>query len=327
MDQNLAQDIRFTHGLINYLVASYQGRMTFFSSLDSLAYQGTPLEEIDRSRKVFDRALKWKNSIWKHELLFSSAWKTPESFESENTVDSLLNLLPELENIARALLQILVDPKTPDSPEQIKFLIAAYARHAYGQEYYIRGFLEYATVLSDPKIAAQFNLALPGALDEVESAKYFITSYNNAQVPLPSLLGLLQQVTLLLPCVFRTHIHDINLLTAPLRGGVGLEQIGFDEAEAARWQQIGLSPGPAGYWRAYGMSPDESATWIQNGFTAAAIAAPWRFRQFTPAVAISWVQRGFSAQLAQPWFQAGSDPDQALGFIQQGVEHPAQLKR
>lgn len=301
--------------------------MTFFSTLDSLGYEGTPLEEIDRSRKVFERALKWRTSIWKHELLFSSSWKSPESFESENTVSALLNLLPELENVARALLQILVDPKTPENPEQIKFLIAAYARHASAQEHYIRGFLEYAAVLSDPQIAAQFNMALPGALEEVESSKSFISTYKAGQIPLTNFLGTLQQATLLLPCVFRTHIHDINLLTAPLRGGIGFEQLGIDGSEAMRWQQLGLAPGPAGYWMSYGMGPEEAATWMQNGFTAAAIAAPWRFRQFPPAVAIAWVQRGFAPQIAQPWFQAGSDPDQALGFIQQGVEHPAQLKR
>jgi hypothetical protein len=327
MNETLAKDLKFTHGLINYGLASFQGRIAYYTALDDLQFEGAPLEELERSRKACDRFAKWMPTIWKHELLFSSSWTSPSSFESEYTVEALHNLRPELNALADQIVHIFADKDTPQKPQNIKQLLAAFIRHAACQARYVEGVAEYAKVNQDTDIKEQLELAIENSRQEEKLALEMAAEYRRAPSNLGAFLGALRQNTLLLPCVFRTHVHDINQLTSSLSGGFGFAQMGASEQEAAQWTSLGFAAAQAGYWRAYGIGPAEAQVWIQQGFPGAALAGPWRFRNFSPALAREWFLAGFSALIAQPWAQAGDTPTQAKNYIEQGINHPAELKR
>ena len=95
------QDIEFTHALLNYGHAAFQGRYTFYNILDQLNFKDLQIEEIERSRKVIDRLAKWTSQLWKGEVVFYTSWTRAESFEAENVVELLENLKLSIKSLVK----------------------------------------------------------------------------------------------------------------------------------------------------------------------------------------------------------------------------------
>lgn len=320
------QDIEFTHALLNYAHAAFQGRYTFYNILDQLNFKDLPLEEIERSRKVIDRLARWISQLWKGEIVFYSNWTKAESFEAENVVELLENLRPELERLANATLTAISSKETPNQPEQVKLLIAAYGRNAYSKENYIRGLLEFGSILQISDLVAQSTELLNLAKPEIERTNFFLSSYKNPQTLDANFFGNLSYSCMLLPAVLRSHIHDISQLISQFKGGFSFSAAGIPDAEVSSWEAAQFSPGAAGYWRAYGMGPQEALAWINGGFNTPTMAAEWKFVGIPPNIAPLWATKGFNPATALPWIQAGIDPDQALNFIKDGITDPAKLR-
>ncbi|MBX7143646.1 MAG: hypothetical protein K1X79_04275 [Oligoflexia bacterium] len=327
MDQRLQKDIEFTHSMLNFINAAFQGRFTFYNILDQLCFQSLPIEEIERSQRVLDKVTRWKSQLFGGALLFSSAANSPESFEAQNALELLENLRPDLTALSQQCAAILGDNQTPSKPENVKLLIAAYGRFAYSREHYIKGFLELGSLMKLIDILERFNpLALP-AQQDVARANELVTAYKPPSQVNPQFFGYLQSLCLHLPSIFLSAIHDINLLISPYKGGISYAGLGIPAQEGKQWQDYGFSPSQAGYWRAYYMGPEEAASWMKCGFQSAQSAADWRALGIPSQVAPYWLARGFNPFQAVPWFQAGIDPDQALEHIRNGINHPAQLRQ
>lgn len=325
MDQRLQKDIEFTHSMLNFINAAFQGRFTFYNILDQLAFRSLPVEEIERSQRVLDKVSRWKGQLFNGTLLFSSSATSPESFEAQNALELLENLRPDLTTLSQQCAAILADNQTPSKPENIKLLIAAYGRFAYSREHYIKGFLELGSLMKLIDILERFNPLVAPAQQDVARANELATAYRPPSQVAPQFFGYLQSLSLHLPSIFLSAINDINQLISPYKGGLSYASLGIPAQEGKQWQDFGLSPAQAGYWRAFYMGPEEAMNWLKSGFQSAQSAADWRALGFSAQIAPYWLAKGFAPFQALPWFQAGIDPDQAIEYIKNGINHPAQL--
>lgn len=327
MDNKHQQDIAFTHSFLNYLTAAYQGRFAALNILQQLAFHGLSTEEIGRTRAALEKVRRWVVELSNQACLFSSSWTTPETFEAQNAYKLLEDIKPELQQTAEAVLTILADAGTPDNPQAVKFLIAAYGRYAYSRDNYVKGSIDYAKHFGYTDMAEQFGEVHKASALDVETAHNFLNVYKARTQVNDAFFRALFDECLPLPAVFRTHTHDINLLLAPYKGGVSFEVLDFFGPEIMQWKSLNFDAANAGYWRAYGFGAEEAADWLQTGLQAPAAAFDWKSRGIGFQDAAPWVQNNFSANVAARWLNAGFNCDQAVHYINRGVNDPEVAKK
>jgi hypothetical protein len=322
MDSKHQQDLAFTHAILNYLTAAYQGRFAGLNILQQLAFEGLPVEEITRSRSVLEKVRRWVADMNQQMTLFSSSWTAPETFDAQSACQMLEEMRVELGQLAESCAVFIGDPETPKKPGQVKFLIAAYGRYAYARDNYIKGFVEYGNNFGYADLAAQYAQLQEGAAKDVETTHALLSAYKNPQQVNDLFFRSLFDECVSLPGIFRTHVHDINLLLAPFKGGITFESLAFFGPEVSQWQTAGFDPGTAGYWRAYFFTPLEATDWRQCGVLAASIAIEWKLLGIDGVTAAPWVKAGFPPALAATWIEAKYTAEQALDMIDRGIQEP-----
>lgn len=322
MVPKIQQDIELSHAILNYITAAYQGRFAFLNILQQLGFQGVDVQEIEKTRLVLQKARTWVNDLAQQVCLFSVDWKQAETFDAQTALQWLDAMRVESLEVAEAVRQILLDPKTPQNSQHIKFLIAAFGRFAYARDNYVKGFVEHAKTFMLPEMLRQYSELQAEATQDVEATHTYLAAYKNPQQDAKIFLDKLFDDSVGLPGAFRTHAHDSIQLISPFQGGLDFQRAGFSPMDALDWQTAGFAPLFAGYWRAYDFTPSAALQWNDAGFRDAKIAFEWKFHSIDPATASEWAAKNFLPEAALPWIAAGYNPDSALEAINNGQSPP-----
>jgi hypothetical protein len=261
---------------------------------------------MERTRLVLEKVRRWTKQLGERECLFLSSWKQPESFDAQNALQWLKAIPPELLQIAELTRAALTNPQTPNNPQDVKLLIAAFGRYAYGKENYLKGLVEHARIFALESTYREYSAQLPAATRDIETAHALLTSFKNTATSADGFLATLFEECLFLPGIFRTQAHDIDQLVARFDGEFTFDRAGFTVNEALEWQTAGYAPYQAGYWRAHYMNAKEAQAWEGVGIT-------------NPQEAFHWKVRGFDSAAAKTWMDAGyATPEQALAKQRSG---------
>ncbi len=325
MSSDLAKDRFVSHSILNYLLASYQGKFSATSALLLMGYSDLNEEDLSKIQSTLARIMGWQNLLRKDECLFSASWTSAETFDSQNALHLLTALKPDLYQLSLDLIQVLTLKELP-STDQVKFLLAGLARSVYAKDTFIRGHIDYGLFFGLPDIAQRFSLALPVSEDEVEQVhkllNVFRASLENSHRLEEDFYRSLYFVSMELPFSFRSHIHDINQLLSQFEGEFDFQAAEFVPAEASQWQEAGLGPVPAGYWRAYNVGPEEAKAWSEAKFVDASVAYRWKTLGFSPDSGSPWLANEFSPDYAALWAASGYTPDKAKEMITKGIKRP-----
>jgi hypothetical protein len=325
MNSDLAKDRLVTHALTNYLAAAYHGKFAALNILAQLDHPAFTEAELMATQQTLGKVFNWNSQLFKDECLFSASWTTPETFEAQNAVSLLEQLKPELYKISAESGRILALDTLPQKDE-LAILIAFHARHAYSRDAYVRGFMEYGEKFSRPEMVKRYEPFIPESEFELRRNNELILLLKNAKGDISLLpkeyFALLFQTAVPLPSYFRSHVHDINQLLCPYKGGLSWTTAEFSKAEAEMWNTAGLGPSAAGYFRAFGMGPDEAGKWREGGVSDAMTAIEWKKGGFTPETAKPWLDEGIPPPLAFMWSQNQFSPTEAKEFISKGTFQP-----
>jgi len=325
MNSDLAKDRLVTHALTNYLAAAYQGKFAALNVLSQLEHPTFAEEELPKTQQTLGKVFAWNSQLFKDECLFSASWTTPETFEAQNAVLLLEQLKPELYKLSAEAGSILALSTLPQRDE-LSLLIAFHARHAYSRDVYIRGFMEYGERFSRPEMVRRYEPFIPECEFEVRRNTELITLMKNAKGDIGLLpkeyFALLFQTAVPLPAFFRSHVHDINQLLCPFKGGLSWTTAEFIKAESEMWTTAGLGPAAAGYFRAFGMGPDEAGKWREGGVSDAMTAIEWKKGGFTPETARPWLDEKIPPPLAFMWLQNQFTLEEAKDLISKGTVQP-----
>lgn len=319
------KDRELSFSIINYLSASYRGKLAGYTLLGQLEQSSFEQGEIEVLLNVTDRVAEWFTALLRGEILFCENWQAPETFEAQNALGLLTKLKPDLLTTASKIDAIL-DGKEPVNIDNAKWLFGVLTRSAMARDVYLRGFVLYGENFKKIEIAQNYGAMLAHAVEHNQLVQQGVEIMRGAEFDLAK-LGEGYVTTLVngcsdLPSVFRTHAHDINLLLSVYKGGINFENLDFAKDSADLWMLAGVGPEPAGYWRAYGFGAEETAAWLKSFLGDPAEALNWRSAGFSPDSAKPWAELGFPLALAKPWNDAGYDPLKAKEHIDRGVMNP-----
>ena len=325
MNIDLAKDRLITHSILNYLAASYQGWFAGLNLLSQLEHQAFSEADMTVVQQALSSINTWTAQLYQDECLFSASWQTAETFEAKHALDLLEKVKPVLLRDAAEVVRIMALQEFPLDPD-VRLLLASLARHAYSRDAYVRGFIEYGERFGLAPMAEKYSELLPQTQEILGRLSELLRLYRSASLKAADLersfFLLLHESCLNLAAVFRTHVHDINQLLSPFKGGFSFGAAEFSRAEAELWQDAGFGPAPAGYWRAYEIDPEEAKAWCAAKMTEVTLVIEWRRAGFTPETAPPWFAAGFPPGYAVVWSQAGFSPEKAQAQIQAGVLEP-----
>ena len=325
MNIDVAKDRLITHSMLNYLAASYQG---WFSSLNLLAQLEHPDfddAEVTRIQQALNSINQWMAQLYQDECLFSASWTTAETFEAKHALDLMEKLKPDLTRVAADTVRLVELQQLPTDPEA-RYLLAMLGRHAYSRDAYIRGFIEYGERFGMAAMSEKYGELLPQSDELINRVNQLLRQYRSSNLHVAEadqgFFILLHDSCRNLGPVFRTHLHDINQLLSPFKGGFSFQAGEFSKAEADHWQNSGFGPAQAGYWRAYGVEPAEARAWCDAKIQEVAAAMDWRQCGFNAEVAAPWAEQGFPPGYALMWMKAGFTAEKAREQIAAGVLEP-----
>lgn len=316
-------DLFLSHKIINYLSASYQGRfaaLNIYGQLDSKEFTS---DELLRVQQGIEKIGGWAAVVIGGEPLFCATWSRPQTPPAQEAMEFLRGLKPDISRLVSKLQSYLGLKDLSAFPEAVKFLIGAFGRYAYSRDSYVRGFIDFGNMFQKPELAAEYSNMLTEVAEELQWVQTFMAGFQGSDPKDPSLYEGLLQEAVLLPGVFRTHIHDLNQLIATYSGAFSYGLAEFSDVEAQAWQRLGVLPIEAGYWRAYGFPADEVARWKNAGILYYKLAVDWRRFGFSPESAAPWFQRDHSVAIARLWSEAGFGVIAAEAQFAQGITDPA----
>lgn len=325
--QGIVQDRAMTHSVVNYLNAAYQGKFAFQNVMLRLKHPEASEEELSKVKEGLNTIHNWMEALWRSECLFRSTWESPSTPEAQLSFDMLHALKPEISDLSVRLQKLLNQPYLADSIDDVKFVIACFARFAYAHENYIKGFIEFGTTFMDKQMLEAYTPQKEEAETAVKLLHEFIKYFTSNNPPSREFIAELQMQSLIIPGTFRCQIHDINIIVSGYQGEFSYELAKFLHAEAKSWASEGFSPQIAGYWRAFKFTPGEASQWMSAGITEVITAAYWKNAGFDPLSGISWMNAGFSPFDAKAWLDEGFTFDVAQEFIQKGITSPEQARQ
>ncbi|MDC0358350.1 hypothetical protein OAO01_05990 [Oligoflexia bacterium] len=325
MSVQLNDDLEASHLILNYLNAGYQGKFAFYNILSQLNYSSFNPESVTSTREALNQVNMWLNSLWRGNAIVCASWTTTEDYKSRKAVQMLEELKEDLKLVAWDVCQIFARENLSKEPESVKLLIAALGRYVYSRDNYIRGFIEFSKVFNSPDIAEQFTPLLPDVQEDVDMVHDLLAAYRKSTEQKGSFYHSLLDLVVTLPGTFYTHIHDINQIMSPLKGGFSFELTEIQPEEVALWKSFNVEPVEAGYWHAFGMNPEEAVAWNRKGFLEPLYVARWKVYGFGPEEARLWYDADFPIDIASLWSQAGFTPEEALANIDRGFVHPTEV--
>jgi hypothetical protein len=325
----LTPDIEYSLSVLNYLRSSYQGRYVFFKVLSDFGVPGVDPQELQRSGEALQRIGQWLNELFQGSPLFAAHWTTPGTFDAKRALDMLDAMKPELRWVSDVCSRATSRGDLATLPrDELQVLCACLARMKVASHFYCLGNIQFGEAMKLTEFTAYHRGLEPRLLAEVEltyTASQALTNPENDLGP-TFLAGFGTECAKLSPLAL-TQVHDINILTAPFRGGLTFLTVEFVEQEGAKWLNQGFTPTDAGYWRAYGTDPAEAALWRKGGIELPAVMVTWKEAGFSATEATLWLRAGLDPLEAVKWQSLGFTPQDARSYRERGINDPTKVPR
>jgi hypothetical protein len=322
MDENLGADLELSNAVVNHLHSSLQGQFASLNMLSQLGYSGFNPDSVSICQSNITYTQRLLENISQGIPVLSRIWKSPQTQDAKEVMILLEICKKELISYADQIEAILIEPKLSEDQEQTKTLIGAYARFAYSNENYIKGYIQYCEhfTLIDQK--ASYDQLLPQAEKNIEAAHMFFDLYTDEKEVPPIFYRSLFEEGLFLPGVFRTTIHDFNRFLATYRGKFDFNDAGISQEIAQEWSVINIPAFTAGYWNAFTLTAQDFIAWMQVGINSPRAAWFWKCLQFESVEAAPWIRFGFQPPLAREWADRKYSAEEAVELINQGFTNP-----
>ena len=322
------KDIEFSHGVLNYLNAGFQGA---FAHANVLSQFGLPIEFLQSPEEIRQSVVlvnKWLDDLWAGSPLFSLDWKQLQGQEPAQAYGFLTLLMSENATLSEDLSDFLSKGAFHElQPDQIRRCIGIFTRYAYARDNYIRGLHELAKTAKRVESQNLYRQSLVDSEKLVAAAHAFLTDYQSRTNQTPEFYSTLYSQLIALPGLLRAQAHDLNQMVTIYDGEFTFEKAYIPEHEGAKWLSLGLGPTEAGYWLAFDISAEEAVRWAQGGIASHQEAGFWRAWGFPPEQASAWFQLEFEPQEAALWANARISPEDADHYRNHGVSHPSLIKR
>jgi hypothetical protein len=317
--------IQRTYAVLSYLQAALQGKFAFLNVLSQLEFVDLNKETLLQTKQEIAHVHDLMKKFWKQEVIFNTNWTKPETFEAKEVVEMLEKHQTEVRLLIAIIAKILLERDLSKDQEATKYIIAAYAWYAYARDNYLRLQLDFEKKYQASESVAYYEKLLEETRIELDYVHFLLKDYRaDKEKDLPFYLSL-RQSGLILPGTLKTHVHDINLLLAPYRGGISFEKVEIDEADGDAWRKAQIEPEEAGYWSAYLLKPDEVLAWKSLGFFDPSTTSRWRIWGFDPITAAFWIEKKFSPLQSLLWMSAGFSPDKADFWRSRGIQNPREV--
>lgn len=332
MEQNAEEvpfelhDLDYTHRIINYIQASFQGRFAMLNIFSRTGHRLFKQAEVEKTQKIIKELHGWEQEMYEKRLLFPISNAHSPTNQHKQALEYLRAIKPELESLAKKIKEILTTQSMFTDPQDAFLLLATFARNAYCRDNYIRGFIRFGEHTADRSLTENYKRYLFDAKDHVEAINELLTLLKkNDNIFAPEHTEYLSFLVRTLAGVFRSHVHDINqLLTGPAEPFT-YERAGFFRAEAEAWGTAGYPPVEAGYWRAHELSIAEAEEWKSFEIVDPSLVSDWKTAGFPPDIALQWIQVWFAPILAIRWANEGYSPREAAVLVMSGFKLPSEV--
>lgn len=323
----LSADQQCSFAFLTYLLSLYQGRFLFFKVLVDLGVSGVDVREIPRSEEAIDRINRWFTDLTQGSPLLAKTWTTPGTFDAKKALDLIEAVKPELRWLSdvcsRATNQNVFDTLPLD---ELRILAACNVRLKVMAHSYCLTNIRFGDAMQLTEFAEYQRTLEPLMRAEVDAAESILQAFQSSETTRgQSFMDGFQQACKQNAAAALTHIHDINLLTAPFRGGLSFLTVDFSEQETSKWVSAGFNPTDAGYWRAYAFEPSEAAIWRKGAVQLPTIALTWKALNFSAAEAANWIRLGFDTVESEQWRAAGIPPHEARSLKERGITDPSKV--
>ncbi|MCO6429341.1 MAG: hypothetical protein J5J00_00645 [Deltaproteobacteria bacterium] len=327
MNSNLQADCDLSHAIINYLNALLRGKLAFLNALRQAAHPDFKTDDLMRTEKSLETVSRWSADLAKRVPLMSTSWSMPETFEAKRALDLFSERKKELNQLAEKLERILSQSPEYRLGEDDALLVSTYVQFVYGQENFIKGYIEYGREFGRPDFVEQYSLQLPSAANEIALANWLLKELRQRATIGPEYDARLHSATYLLPGYLRMNVNDINSFLAVFEPEFTYEMADISRVEAQRWQEAGFAPKLSGYWNAFRFAPSEALQWLNAGFNDVVISARWRTAGVSPEAALRWIECGIDPETSAVWHKAGYEPSQAVLYIERGITSPEKARQ
>lgn len=290
MSHNIVKDRSLTHSIINLLFSEYQGKLAYHNALLKFRHKNANQTSADITARELSRIQQWMSDLWKDNPVFRADWIHPESVEALRAIKLMLELKPELYDLANNIVQMIAQPDLLARREDMQYLAAAFEWYTYSRAAYLYGCVEFGVKFDFLNEVEQYSPLIESAQDEAKLSSQIVEQLAQGTSLNLDFLKDLVEHTFPLSGVFRTHVHEINQQFARYQNGLSYELADFSPEEAAKWIEADFNPKDAGYWRANSFNPEAARKWSNFNITPA-IAMVWAYHGFAPDEAALWINR------------------------------------
>lgn len=316
MNSSFINDIYLTNSIVNFLHAGYQGAFAGLNLLSQLRYQHFNQEDLTLCEKALVEIDRWKDDLSRGLPIFSASWRSPQTVHSKKAFEALADLRSDLLQSSGRVKKMLLLQDPASSPEEVKYLIAAFTRQSYARENYVRGFIEFGQAFKHQDIIDSYSPFMPDAEQGISAAHMFYDIFvSQENLPPVFYTGLFEECSFL-PGIFHSQVHDIHLLLNSYAHEFSYGELAINPQHEEAWRSMEVTPVAAGYWQAWEFDPESASRWLQLGLTDPKAAWFWFSQGFDPDTAFTWAQAGFSPPTARAWRAQGYSPEAALRAIE-----------
>lgn len=319
-------DLIYTHRVINYIQASFQGRFAMLNIFSQTGHRLFNQAEVEKTQRILKTIRSWEQELLNRRLIFPISQIGNPQNEHKEALEYLRSIKPELESLAKKVKEILTSESMMVEIQDAFLTLAAYGRFAYCRDNYVRGFIRFGEKIGDEYLKGNFTFYLEEAKESIETINSLLAllKRNDNQLATQELQFLSFNVRTLAG-TFRSHVHDITQLLFGPAVELSYEKAGFFRAEAEAWSMAGYHAIEAGYWRAHEISISEAEEWRAYDLVDPTLVAEWKSAGFPAEVAAEWIAVLFQPILAIRWANQGFSPREAAALVMSGFEVPSEI--
>lgn len=314
-------DFRLSTSILNFLVAGFQGVISYHTVLGKLKHPLFSEEELISAERVISKVAEALLDTYGGNPTFYCSWTEIESFEATSFIDSLEKLRSSLLAASRQLDSLLKCDFSPDHSDNAESLFAALTRRLMGTDTYLQEQLRTAIALGDSNLVATGE----SLIEALNPQLYELTEIgDNAFEKKLTVddISILKKRTKDLPFIFAAQAHESRVLSRTYTTSSTFIDFDIPQKDGEKWLSQSIDPVTAGYFLAYGLDVEDMVAWADAKLFDAVEIFSWKRAGFLPHVAAEWKAVNFYPEDAILWMNADYKPEAARAEIDKGNFSP-----